>query len=341
LAELLSYTIPNLIQGISQQPDAQRDPSQGEVQINAMSSAVEGLRKRDSSHTLARVSDVPFGDCFIHSILRDQSEEYLAVIAKDAIRVFDLQGNEKVVRTTGSLGYLDSVSSAKDQIRAVSIADYTFVLNTTKAPATIPLLAPVPSRPSAYEALVWVKAANYSQTYSVYLNGTEAKVATAVAPVVSSGDTNVENRISSEAIADALMLTLQGRLTGVAAITPVVPIDFQLTRPSGLQLNAGGVFLGEIASITQVTAAQMRGVPGKTYPNLITTSNGLGFGATVTVTQTGTLPAALADHPPTGFKAVTLGAQGSGYRVGDFLSINAQALTGDVKDSTNLPLLRP
>ena len=45
----VAYTIPNLIQGISQQPDAQRDPSQGEIQINGMSSIAEGLRKRDSA----------------------------------------------------------------------------------------------------------------------------------------------------------------------------------------------------------------------------------------------------------------------------------------------------
>ena len=48
MAELYSYTIPNLIQGISQQPDAQRDPSQAEVQVNAVSSIAEGLRKRDA-----------------------------------------------------------------------------------------------------------------------------------------------------------------------------------------------------------------------------------------------------------------------------------------------------
>ena len=47
---LVSYPIPNLSQGISQQPDAQRDPSQGEIQVNGMSSIMEGLRKRDASN---------------------------------------------------------------------------------------------------------------------------------------------------------------------------------------------------------------------------------------------------------------------------------------------------
>ena len=42
----VAYTIPNLIQGISQQPDAQRDPSQGEIQINGMSSIAEATQAR-------------------------------------------------------------------------------------------------------------------------------------------------------------------------------------------------------------------------------------------------------------------------------------------------------
>ena len=75
MADLVSYAIPNLIQGVSQQPDAQRDPTQGAIQVNAVSSIAEGLRKRDFTRTIAKVSSTPFGDAFIHSILRDQSEE--------------------------------------------------------------------------------------------------------------------------------------------------------------------------------------------------------------------------------------------------------------------------
>ncbi|MFZ9560286.1 MAG: hypothetical protein ACO27M_10675, partial [Vulcanococcus sp.] len=71
---LYSYAIPNLAQGVSQQPDAQRDPSQGEIQINGMSSILEGLRKRDCTQTIALVSNTDFGDAFIHSILRDNVE---------------------------------------------------------------------------------------------------------------------------------------------------------------------------------------------------------------------------------------------------------------------------
>ena len=62
MAELFTSLIPNLIQGVSQQPDAQRDPSQAEIQVNAVSSSVEGLRKRDPSQTLANLGSLEGGD---------------------------------------------------------------------------------------------------------------------------------------------------------------------------------------------------------------------------------------------------------------------------------------
>ena len=214
LADLVSYTIPSLIQGVSNQPDAQRDPTQGEIQINGVSSIAEGLRKRDGTRVIAKVSDTPFGDAFIHSILRDDSEKYLAVITKTAVKVFDLAGTQYTVNAPGGYGYLTNVTDARQQVRAASIADYTFISNTNTVTEMDPALAPQAARPSAYEALVWVKAANYGQEYKVFLNGTTATVTTAVAPVISTGTTTTENRISTAEIAEQLK-------TGLASVSAV------------------------------------------------------------------------------------------------------------------------
>jgi len=210
----VAVTIPNLIQGISQQPDAQRDPSQGEIQINAVSSIAEGLRKRDSTKTLAEVSDVGFGDAFFHAILRDQKEEYIAVISKSLVKVFELDGTERTVTADpGAYSYLSSVTSAKQQIRAVTIADYTWITNVLTATATDPATAPKVAR-QTHECLVWVKQAAYGNEYVVNVNGNEVTVQTPVAPVVSNGTTVTENRISSEEIAAALITGL-----GTAGLT--------------------------------------------------------------------------------------------------------------------------
>jgi len=211
---LVSYAIPNLAQGISQQPDAQRDPTQGEIQINGMSSILEGLRKRDCSETIALVSNTDFGDAFIHSILRDNVEEYLAVITSTGIQVFDLDGIAQTVNAPGGYSYLSSVTNPRSHVRAVTIADFTFISNTKTAPAMNTATAPATARPAAHEALIWVRAANYGQSYTVNINGTQATVQTAVAPVVTNGSTVTENRISSAEIAQNLITGL-GSISGV------------------------------------------------------------------------------------------------------------------------------
>ena len=215
MADLVSYTIPSLIQGVSSQPDAQRDPTQGEIQINGVSSIAEGLRKRDGTRVIAKVSDTPFGDAFIHSILRDDNEKYLAVIAKTGVKVFDLAGTQYTVNAPGGYGYLANITDARQQLRAASIADYTFISNTNTVTEMDPALAPVTARPKQYEALVWIKAASYGQTYKLFLNGTTATVTTAVAAVITSGSTVTENRISSAEIAELL----KTGLTSVTAVT--------------------------------------------------------------------------------------------------------------------------
>lgn len=250
MANLISYTIPSLIQGISQQPDAQREPSQGEIQINGMSSLAEGLRKRESTQSVAKVSTSSFGDVYFHQILRDTEEKYLVVIGKTAVKVFDLQGNEKTVSAPYGYGYMSSVVSAKSDIRATTIADYTFISNTKAIPAMDPALAPAVARPSAHEALVWIKAANYGQTYKVNVNGTQATITTPVAAVVVSGTTTVENRISSEDIATSI----SSALSGVAGVTRTrVGSVLHLTSASPITVAASDARAN--ADITAITNA--------------------------------------------------------------------------------------
>ena len=203
----VAVTIPNLIQGVSLQPDSQRDPSQGEIQINGVSSIAEGLRKRDSSRSLAKVSSTPFGDAFFHTIQRDKEEEYIAVITKSRIQVFDLDGAEQTVEAdTDAYDYLKSVTNARQQVRAVTIADYTFISNTLTQTAMDTKTAPEVARPKPHECLVWVKQAVYGNEYKLQVNGSSPiSVKTPVAAVKVQGDSVTEYRISSEEIAEELM----------------------------------------------------------------------------------------------------------------------------------------
>jgi hypothetical protein len=207
---LSSYSIANLIQGISQQPDSQRDPTQGELQVNGYSSLADGLRKRAGTSVIRQISSTSLGDVFFHSILRDSGEKYLVVIGRFAIRVFDLDGIEKTVSAPFGYSYLFTVINCATDIRAATIADYTFVSSVKRVPAMSAALAPATARPAANEALVWVRAANYGQTYRVSVNGTLATVTTPVQPVTTSGSTVTENRISTDGIAESIKTALAG-----------------------------------------------------------------------------------------------------------------------------------
>ena len=210
---LRTYTIPNLSQGVSQQPDAQRDPTQGEVQVNGVSSISEGLRKRDSTRTVAKVSNAGFGDAFIHTILRDATEEYLAVIASSGIKVFDFEGTEYTVETDAvdAYSYLSTVTDARTQLRAQTIADYTFISNRTTVAKMDTATAPETARPYPHEALIWVKAANYGQTYEVTVGSQTVTVQTPVQPVETDSQGNIiQNRIGTAEIAQQIINGLSG-----------------------------------------------------------------------------------------------------------------------------------
>jgi hypothetical protein len=165
---LVSSTIANLINGVSQQPSALRLASQCELQENCNSSVVDGLCKRNGTRHRAKALNTPLTNAFTHLINRDETERYRVMIFGGAIRVFDLDGVEKTVNLgTGASGYLTS-SSPADDFAAMTVADYTFVLNKTKIVQQSSTDF-IPTRPN--EALVWIKQGVADGTYVLTVDG--------------------------------------------------------------------------------------------------------------------------------------------------------------------------
>lgn len=218
MADLSTYLVPNLISGVSQQADAQRNPAQAEVQINGVSSITEGLRKREGTQLLARLGDDGMGSVMVHVISRDQSERYLALFLPGDIQVFDFAGTPVSLDKAAGLPYLASATDPRQQIRATTLADYTFVVNTEVKPRMKADTAPKTPRPKPHEALIFVQAAQYGQDYVVSVNGQTATVSTPVSAVqVNPSDPTqtTENRISAEDIAENILQALSGKTTGV------------------------------------------------------------------------------------------------------------------------------
>lgn len=176
---LISSSIPNFVNGVSQQPFTLRLNSQGEVQENGLSTVSQGLKKRPPTQHLKKITSSSLPNCFIHTINRDQTERYVAVVTNGDLKVYDVAGNEKTVNFPDGKGYL-SATTPSTSFSAVTVADYTFLVNKSKTVAT----SSATSTARPYEALVNVKTGNYGKTYSIYIDG--ALAATYTTPDGSS-----------------------------------------------------------------------------------------------------------------------------------------------------------
>lgn len=129
---LVSHTIPGLYNGVSQQPVTVRLPTQGENQVNAVSSLVTGLSKRPPSEHVTSVgySGVDASNMLVHTINRDETERYIVTLTDGDLRVFDLDGVENTVFFPEGRDYLRSTDPKQD-FKVVTVADYSFIINST------------------------------------------------------------------------------------------------------------------------------------------------------------------------------------------------------------------
>ena len=161
---LVSKTIPNLVQGVSQQPEVLRLASQFTTQVNGFSSVVEGLKKRPPTNHIKKISTTALTNAYVHTINRDLTERYIVVITNGSIRVFDTSGTEKsVVMQTGASAYLTS-SNPRTEISCTSIADYTFVLNKTITATMSATTSPAKIQQAVYTCTQAINGIKYSIT---------------------------------------------------------------------------------------------------------------------------------------------------------------------------------
>jgi hypothetical protein len=239
---LVTKTIPTLINGVSQQPDSLRLPTQAESQLNLYSSVVEGLKDRPPMQHIGRLYTGTIGDAYAHVINRDAAERYMVLIRNGDLTVHDLNGTAKTVNFPFGKTYLGTTTPSTS-IKCLTVNDYTFVLNTEKIPA---LNAAVTST-RAKEGLIFVKAGNYSTNYIVKIDGTQRAIKT-------TSDTSISD-IRTDAIASNLAgqlsawaganytITTKGSVIHISKVTG----DFKLT----VEDSQGGSSLACFKDATQ------------------------------------------------------------------------------------------
>ena len=131
---LISTSIPNLINGISQQNAVQRNVGQAELQSNFQSNVIEGLTKRPPTEFIANLlSTTAFpNNAAVHWINRDSDNQYVAIFTNGTVKVYNLQGQLQTLTIgTGGASYLGTTKPIEDLV-FTNIADYTFVGNRSK-----------------------------------------------------------------------------------------------------------------------------------------------------------------------------------------------------------------
>jgi len=163
---LVGDKISSFIQGVSEQPDRLKFPNQLRQQINGYSSPLNGLEKRYPTEHIAKLINGQIGKAYVHFIEKDNGEEYVIIIPQNDIKVFDLQGNPKTVNKIDGTEYIN-VPEPRYNLDAISVADYTFILNKTKQTK---MTDDVTVDPFPTSALVFVKNGNINTDYKIYIN---------------------------------------------------------------------------------------------------------------------------------------------------------------------------
>ncbi len=172
---LLTTSVPNLVQGVSQQPDNLRFPGQAESQVNAISSVVEGLTKRPSTEHVKDLFSTPLqNDALIHFVDRDDTNKHVMCFNNDSgttsVSIFNLSLGTSIPVTSissSAQAYLNGATDPINDLRALTVADYTFVSNKK----TTVSLGTELSEPLAKEALLFVKQGAQGKDYSAKING--------------------------------------------------------------------------------------------------------------------------------------------------------------------------
>lgn len=167
---LVSQTIKNLVQGVSQQPAFIRYPEQLEQQVNGYSTEVDGLQKRPPTVFVKKLANLTNSteDMLVHFINRDENEQYMVVFADNTIKVYDLDGNQQTVNIPSGLASYLATSNPRRDLQVLTVADYTFILNKT---VTVKMDNSKKAAGSNSYSLAVVKTGQYGNTYTVMAGG--------------------------------------------------------------------------------------------------------------------------------------------------------------------------
>ena len=195
---IVSRAIPTLLRGVSQASDSSKQSDHADIQDNADSNPVVGLVKRSGIQHITNLSTSTLGNVHIQTINRDVNEQYVAIFSNGNVKVYELDGTEKTVNKPDGTTYLNT-SNPRNEIKTVTIADFTFVVNTSVTTAMDTTL----SAGNITQAVIFIKQVSNDTVYTVTVDG-----------VTVSDDTTNDSSLSTAQVANDLANGLSSGLSG-------------------------------------------------------------------------------------------------------------------------------
>ncbi len=207
---VVSRAIPTLLRGVSQAADSTKQADHADIQDNANSNPVQGLTKRSGTQFITTLSNSAIGNVHIQTINRDINERYVAIFSNGNVKVYELDGTELTVHKPDGTAYLNT-SNPRSIIKTITIADFTFVVNTSITTA----MDSAVSAGNITQAVVFINQVSDKTTYSITVDG-----------VTVTDDTTNDATLSTTQVASDLVSGLNSGLSGftIARNGPVIHI---------------------------------------------------------------------------------------------------------------------
>lgn len=240
----INQKIPNLLGGVSQQPDSLKLPGQLRECLNAVPDPTYGLLKRPGLKLVSKLNNaVDNGRWF--SILRDDNEKYIGQFTSTGqLLIWNAQtGAQQTVNTiaASAASYISGVS--QDDFEMLQVGDYNFVLNRSKVVGKLATTAAA----AVPKAWVNINQVGYGVEYVVTLSGTGYSF---TSPTTGT--------ISVKTVVDGLIAAIGA---GTYTIVPVGNgfsirrtdnADFTISASGGLSGQAIVAFKGSVNTVADL-----------------------------------------------------------------------------------------
>ena len=243
----VSQKIPNLIGGVSQQPDSLKLPGQLRECINYYPDPTFGLAKRPGLKAINKLANAASGGTWFVAFRDDEERYIMQFAANGALKIWDAEsGIEQTVNTPAASALTYATHTDSTDLSVLQINDYIFVLNRK---ITVAERASLSATIVPYGFVV-INAVGYNTTYSVTLNSTTYSYNT---PTTSSTALNLND------ITGGLVTAINGggvwTATAIGNSIHIIKNDnanFSLKAQGGQAGNAIEAYKGTVSSLSEL-----------------------------------------------------------------------------------------